>query len=108
MLLATETPLKDHPVIQPGAAPSAAVNSAGEQGLAQPANFVRRHIGPSESDTRQMLASLGFSTLEDLVKQAVPAQIRLTRSLQLPPARSEHEVLGALKQIAAQNQVFRS
>ncbi len=55
-----------------------------------------------------MLGLLGYSTLEALVAEAVPAQIRLRRPLQLPAARSEHEVLAALKAIASQNQVFRS
>jgi glycine dehydrogenase len=55
-----------------------------------------------------MLGAVGFSTLEELVQEAVPAQIRLNRPLHLPSARSEHEVLAALKEIASQNQVFRS
>src|SRR5204863_4818110 len=38
----------------------------------------------------------------------VPKQIRLKGPLQLPQPRSGHEVLSGLKDIAAQNQVFRS
>jgi len=55
-----------------------------------------------------MLSVVGFATLEDLVNEAVPARIRLDRPLHLPSARSEHEALAALKEIASQNQVFRS
>ncbi len=55
-----------------------------------------------------MLESLGYSSLEALVGEAVPSSIRLTRPLGLPAARSEPEVLAALKELAAQNQVFRS
>jgi glycine dehydrogenase len=55
-----------------------------------------------------MLELLGCDSLEALVHQAVPEAIRLNRPLQLPPARSEHEVLAALREIASQNQVFRS
>ena len=108
MLAATEAPLKDHPVSGSPAEDSAPVDRARHELLAQPANFARRHIGPSEADAKQMLALLGFSSLEDLVSQAVPAQIQLTHSLQLPHARSEYDVLSALKEIASQNQVFRS
>ena len=43
-----------------------------------------------------------------MVAEAVPAAIRLRRPLNLPPARSEQEALAALKEIASQNQVFRS
>jgi glycine cleavage system P protein (glycine dehydrogenase) len=55
-----------------------------------------------------MLSLLGYPSLEALVDAAVPAKIRLRQPLQLPAARSEHEVLAALREIAAQNQVFRS
>ncbi len=70
--------------------------------------FPRRHIGPSADETSQMLQAIGYSSLDALIDAAVPPQIRLKRSLQLPAGRSEHEVLSALKDIAAQNQVFRS
>jgi glycine dehydrogenase len=73
-----------------------------------PDQFVRRHIGPSPEETRDMLELLGYPSLAALVDQAVPSQIRLRRPLQLPAARSEHDVLAALKDIASQNQVFRS
>jgi glycine dehydrogenase len=69
---------------------------------------VRRHIGPGAEATRDMLNLLGYPSLEALIEEAVPPQIRLRRPLQLPAARSEHEVLAALKEIASQNQVFRS
>jgi glycine dehydrogenase len=55
-----------------------------------------------------MLHLLGYPSLEALIDEAVPSQIRLRRPLQLPAARSEYEVLAALKDIASQNQVFRS
>ena len=55
-----------------------------------------------------MLKQLGFPSLEAMVDAAVPKAIRLARPLNLPAARSEHEVLGALKEIASQNQVGRS
>src|ERR1039458_10134400 len=73
-----------------------------------PDQFVRRHIGPSPEETRDMLELLGYPSLSALIDEAVPSQIRLRRPLQLPAARSEHEVLAALKDIASQNQVFRS
>ena len=73
-----------------------------------PDQFVRRHIGPSPEETQEMLRLLGYPSLAALIDQAVPSQIRLRRPLQLPAARSEHEVLAALKEIASQNQVFRS
>jgi glycine dehydrogenase len=70
--------------------------------------FVSRHIGPRASDTAEMLKAIGCGSLNELVEQTVPGQIRLQRPLTLPQARPEHEVLSALKQLASQNQVFRS
>jgi glycine dehydrogenase len=70
--------------------------------------FVRRHIGPNADDMREMLAQVGFKNLDELIDAAVPKNIRLGESLNLPAARNEHEALAALKEIASQNQVCRS
>src|SRR5579864_4665573 len=70
--------------------------------------FQTRHIGPNPSEAKQMLELLGFSTLDELIDAAVPRSIRLSRALQIPAGRGESEVLSALKEIASQNQVFRS
>jgi len=80
----------------------------GSELLSQPAEFPRRHIGPSRDETREMLRFLKYPSLDALVDEAVPAQIRFKKPLQLPPARSEHEVLETLQGLASQNQVFRS
>src|SRR5881296_1756349 len=70
--------------------------------------FVTRHIGPSPDETEAMLATLGYSSLDEFIDEVVPADIRLSRPLDLPPGRSEREVLQALRGFAAQNQLFRS
>jgi glycine dehydrogenase len=70
--------------------------------------FIRRHIGPNADDTREMLAQVGFKKLNELIDAAVPKNIRLGKSLNLPPARSEYAALAGLKKIASHNQVFRS
>ncbi|HWX20892.1 MAG TPA: aminomethyl-transferring glycine dehydrogenase [Candidatus Binatia bacterium] len=75
---------------------------------AHPDRFVRRHIGPSPQQTRQMLELLGYQSLAALGKAAVPAGIQLQHALRLPGGRSEAEVIRALKELASQNQVFRS
>src|SRR5882757_7941537 len=73
-----------------------------------PDTFPRRHIGPGAEETAAMLRLLGYSTVDALIDEAIPAQIRLRRPLQLPAGRHEHEVLTALREVASQNQVFRS
>ncbi|PYQ05124.1 MAG: glycine dehydrogenase (aminomethyl-transferring), partial [Acidobacteria bacterium] len=55
-----------------------------------------------------MLERLGTPSLDALIDETVPADIRLRRGLQLPPARVEHELVDDLRAIADENQVFRS
>jgi len=70
--------------------------------------FVTRHVGPSPDETQAMLATLGYDSLDRLIEDVVPEDIRLRQPLALPPGRSEREVLQALRGLAAQNQLFRS
>src|SRR5438067_1841773 len=76
--------------------------------LAPADRFVTRHIGPSPDETRGMLATLGYDSVDEFVDAVVPEDIRLRRPLALPPGRTEREVLQALRGLAAQNQLFRS
>jgi glycine dehydrogenase len=76
--------------------------------LSHPDQFVRRHNGPNARETDEMLAQLGFKSLDELVDAAVPRQIRSGKKLKLPPAKSEFDALAEIKRIAAHNQVFRS
>ncbi|HXT79642.1 MAG TPA: hypothetical protein VN702_08760, partial [Acetobacteraceae bacterium] len=46
--------------------------------------FVRRHIGPSESDIAAMLHTIGAATLDDMAARTVPASIRSNQALVLP------------------------
>ena len=73
-----------------------------------PDRFQRRHIGPSESETREMLNALNVSSLDELIDQTVPASIRLSKPLNLPEPLSEFEYLQDLKQKALLNKVSRN
>jgi glycine dehydrogenase len=70
--------------------------------------FVDRHVGPRPDDVARMLERIGAPSLDALVDQAVPRAIRDDRPLALPAARSEAEVLAALRGIAARNTVVTS
>ncbi len=76
--------------------------------LAPSDTFVHRHIGPSDDDVAAMLETLGLSSLDELIDQAVPAAIRGGKPLETGPARGEHELLDELAGIAAKNRVLRS
>ena len=65
-------------------------------------DFVRRHVGPDAGELRSMLDILGVDTLDALLDETLPESIR-DDALDLPPARSEPEVLAALRRIGAEN-----
>ena len=70
--------------------------------------FADRHIGPSDGDAAKMLASLGLASFDELLDQTIPAAIRSTGALALPPALSEVEAIARLRAIAGRNVVRRS
>ena len=67
--------------------------------------FIPRHIGPGEADQQRMLEAIGAASLEVLMQEVVPANIRMTRELDLAAPRAEADVLAEMKKIAAGNQV---
>jgi glycine cleavage system P protein (glycine dehydrogenase) len=73
-----------------------------------PAEFARRHIGPSAADMSTMLKTVGVSSIDELIAQTVPDSIRRRTKLDLAPALSETEVLQKLRSTAAKNQVLTS
>ncbi len=70
--------------------------------------FQDRHNGPSASQVEEMLTVLGVSSLDELIEQTVPAQIRKKEPLKLPAALSEVAYLEKVAQIAEKNKVFKS
>jgi glycine dehydrogenase len=73
-----------------------------------PEPFAHRHIGPRPGEWDAMAQSIGFQHLDALIDAAVPNNIRLRRPLKLPPARSEYQAIQSLRNIARQNQPWRS
>ncbi len=70
--------------------------------------FVARHVGPDAAEQAAMLASLGLSSLTELIDQVVPAAIRDGHELALPRGASEAETLARLRELAGRNQVRTS
>ena len=75
--------------------------SLSELDAAQP--FSRRHIGIDDDARATMLAALGFETLDDLMRAAVPGGIRAEAELALPEAASEEQAARELRALAARN-----
>ncbi|MDF3059614.1 MAG: glycine dehydrogenase [Rariglobus sp.] len=92
----------------PASAPSASSASSLSELLAPTDSFAHRHTSPDSAERTAMLAALGYPSLDAFIDATVPAHIRLERPLNLPAALGESAALSELRQIAAQNQVFRS
>ncbi|HME88203.1 MAG TPA: aminomethyl-transferring glycine dehydrogenase [Chthoniobacterales bacterium] len=71
-------------------------------------SFPRRHIGPNEAETADMLHSVGFDSLDALIDATVPKNIRLERELNLPEAKSEADALAELRAISKKNRVAKN
>ncbi len=71
-------------------------------------SFAHRHIGPKESDLSEMLSRVGVNTLEQLIYETIPDDIRLKNPLNLPPALNEHEYTEHIGELAAKNKVFKT
>ena len=54
--------------------------------LLAPDSFAARHIGPTDDEAKEMLGTLGYGSLDELIDATVPAAIRLRGALDLPPA----------------------
>lgn len=76
--------------------------------LEQKQDFVRRHIGPSETEMVEMLDFVGATSLDDLMQQTVPEGIRSPNALKVGESKTEAEALAYLKSVAAKNVVNRS
>jgi glycine dehydrogenase len=76
--------------------------------LDHPDQFVRRHIGPGESDVQEMLQTLGYDSLDALIDTVVPESIRFRSELKTGNGASEFQAMAELSDLAARNQVFRS
>jgi glycine dehydrogenase len=70
-------------------------------------DFAARHIGPSEAAQRQMLDSLGYASLPELIRAALPEGTEAPQ-LSLPGPLSEPQALAELRRMAGRNQVLTS
>jgi glycine dehydrogenase len=76
--------------------------------LEQSDGFVRRHIGPSDSELAAMLHVVGAATLDDVAGKTVPASIRSNAALDLPPAMDEAATIAELRGLAGRNDLTKS
>lgn len=70
--------------------------------------FESRHIGPDAAQVKEMLQTIGAGSIDELIGQTIPNNIRLKRGLELPAPKSEYEFLNHFKETASKNKVYKS
>lgn len=70
--------------------------------------FALRHIGPRETDLQHMLQTIGVDSIEQLVYETLPDDIRLKAPLNLDPAMTEYEFANHIQELGKKNKVFKS
>jgi len=83
-------------------------NESSLSALANPKEFIARHIGPNSAERDAMLDALGLDSLDSLIEKTVPETIRLHTPLDLESPVSETEALAELKQMASKNKIFKT
>ena len=65
--------------------------------------FALRHIGPREDQQNQMLKTIGVDSLDQLIYETIPNDIRLKAPLNLDEPMSEHEYLLHIHELSKKN-----
>ena len=70
--------------------------------------FAIRHIGPRENDLQHMLKTIGAASLDQLIFETIPSDIRLKSDLDLDPAMTEFEFSNHILELGNKNKTFQS
>jgi glycine dehydrogenase len=70
--------------------------------------FALRHIGPREEDQNQMLKTIGVDSLDQLIYETIPDDIRLQKPLNLEEPMSEFEYLAHIQELSKKNKVYKT
>ena len=70
--------------------------------------FASRHIGINENDLEHMLKTVKAESLDQIIAETIPSDIRLAQPLRLSKAMSEHEFLSHIKALSAKNKIYKT
>jgi glycine dehydrogenase len=70
--------------------------------------FALRHIGPRENDLQHMLKTIGAESVDQLIFETIPSDIRLKSDLDLEPAMTEYEFANHIQKLGNKNKMFQS
>ena len=70
--------------------------------------FIDRHIGPRNIEIKEMLSAISYNSVEELITDTIPKDIRLESGLNLPKALTESRYIEHIKGLAKKNKNYRS
>jgi glycine dehydrogenase len=70
--------------------------------------FALRHIGPREDDQNLMLKTIGVDSLDQLIYETIPDDIRLKEPLNLEEPMSEFEYLTHIQKLSKKNKAYKT
>ncbi|MDX1471775.1 MAG: glycine dehydrogenase (aminomethyl-transferring), partial [Flavobacteriaceae bacterium] len=70
--------------------------------------FANRHIGPSEDEINEMLGAVGVNSLDQLINETIPDDIRLQKSFDLEAPMSEYEYSHHINELSKRNKLFKN
>ena len=71
-------------------------------------SFALRHLGPRENDFTKMLHTIGVETLDQLIYETIPSDIRLKNPITLDPIMTDYEYAKHISKLGRLNKVFKS
>ncbi|MAD96658.1 MAG: glycine dehydrogenase (aminomethyl-transferring) [Flavobacteriaceae bacterium] len=71
-------------------------------------SFENRHIGPQLTEQDEMLKAIGVESMEQLISETIPSEIRLPKPMELDEPMSEYEYLNHIEELGKKNKVFKS
>jgi glycine dehydrogenase len=70
--------------------------------------FGWRHIGPRSHEIEEMLKAIGVKSMDELIDQTVPKNIRLDKPLDMGPGLTERQYYRKIHDLAQKNKVFNT
>ena len=70
--------------------------------------FALRHIGPSKDEQNSMLETIGLTSLDQLIYETIPDDIKLKKELNLDSPMTEHEYLEHIFKLSNKNKIYKT
>ncbi len=70
--------------------------------------FSERHIGSQENEIKEMLSTIGLSSVDELINKIVPDSILMKKGLELDKAMTEYEYQKYFAKIISKNKIYKT